>query len=60
MGNTTMCPSCDQNCPFWKLKNSCVLSRISYIFDNPATVFFTIFMSFWGNNGRSYVLFRAL
>jgi len=48
VGNLTMCPRCDQNCPFWQLKQSCLLSKITYMFDNTGTVFFTIFMSFWG------------
>ena len=48
MGNTTMCPQCDIYCPYWKLKDSCPLSKITYMFDNRATVFFAIFMSVWG------------
>nr|XP_022909053.1 anoctamin-4 isoform X2 [Onthophagus taurus] len=42
-----MCPLCDHWCDFWDLKETCVHSRISYLFDNPTTVFFAIFMSFW-------------
>ena len=52
MGNTLMCPSCDQNCPFWKLRDSCTLARVTYMFDNWATVIFTVFMSFWGKDRR--------
>ena len=44
----TMCPLCDQVCPYWKLGDSCLFSKISYTFDNPATVVFAVFMSFWG------------
>ncbi|XP_065557392.1 anoctamin-5-like [Artemia franciscana] len=43
----TMCPLCDQVCPYWKLGDSCLFSKISYTFDNPATVVFAVFMSFW-------------
>ncbi|XP_014662739.1 PREDICTED: anoctamin-4-like isoform X2 [Priapulus caudatus] len=48
LGSTVMCPLCDQLCPFWELKSSCFYSRLTYLFDNPATVFFSIFMSLWG------------
>ena len=47
-GNTTMCPNCDTYCPFWKLNSSCGLSQLTYVIDNESTVFFAIFMSFWG------------
>ena len=55
-----MCPACDHFCEYWELKETCLHSKIMYLFDNESTVFFAVFMSFWGNNGRSYVLFRAL
>nr|XP_026484489.1 anoctamin-1 isoform X6 [Vanessa tameamea] len=42
-----MCPQCDYYCDFWDLKTTCLQSRITYLFDNPTTVFFAIFMSFW-------------
>uniref|UniRef100_A0A2A4JBM3 Anoctamin n=1 Tax=Heliothis virescens TaxID=7102 RepID=A0A2A4JBM3_HELVI len=42
-----MCPQCDYFCDFWDLKATCLQSRITYLFDNPTTVFFAIFMSFW-------------
>lgn len=42
-----MCPLCDGWCGYWDLKETCVHSRITYLFDNPSTVFFAIFMSFW-------------
>ncbi|XP_045453771.1 anoctamin-5-like [Melitaea cinxia] len=42
-----MCPQCDHYCDFWDLKSTCLQSRITYLFDNPTTVFFAIFMSFW-------------
>ncbi|CAF3714176.1 unnamed protein product [Adineta steineri] len=45
--STYMCPRCDLSCPFWKLNESCVYSKISYVFDNIATVVFAILMSLW-------------
>ena len=27
--NTQMCPRCDKTCPFWKLSDSCLYSRVS-------------------------------
>ncbi|RMZ94526.1 anoctamin-4-like isoform X2, partial [Brachionus plicatilis] len=48
MGNLTMCPLCDQMmCQSWKLSESCFYSKISYIVDNPFTVFFSVFMAVW-------------
>ncbi|XP_033223638.1 anoctamin-4 isoform X2 [Belonocnema kinseyi] len=46
-GNITLCPLCDKACTYQKLGDSCLFSRLTYLFDNPATVFFAIFMSFW-------------
>ncbi|XP_043289044.1 anoctamin-4 isoform X2 [Venturia canescens] len=46
-GNITLCPLCDRACSYRRLKDSCLFSRLTYLFDNPATVFFAIFMSFW-------------
>lgn len=43
-----MCPLCDQMmCQSWKLSESCFYSKISYIVDNPFTVFFSVFMAVW-------------
>lgn len=47
-GNITLCPLCDKSCNYQRLKESCLYSIISYLFDNNATVFFSVFMSFWG------------
>lgn len=47
-GNITLCPLCDKACSYQRLSDSCLFSRITYLFDNPSTVFFAIFMSFWG------------
>lgn len=41
-----MCPLCEW-CDFWDLKETCFYAKISYLIDNPSTVFFAIFMSFW-------------
>ncbi|XP_058800910.1 anoctamin-4 isoform X2 [Phymastichus coffea] len=46
-GNITLCPLCDKACPYTKLGDSCLFARLTYLFDNPSTVFFAIFMSFW-------------
>lgn len=45
--NTVMCPLCDHHCDFWKLNSTCSEARITSLVDNPSTVFFAIFMSFW-------------
>ncbi|CAG9782709.1 unnamed protein product [Diatraea saccharalis] len=42
-----MCPLCDYFCDYWDLRDTCLQSRITYLFDNSTTVFFAIFMSFW-------------
>ncbi|XP_034944298.1 anoctamin-4 [Chelonus insularis] len=49
-GNITLCPLCDRACSFRTLGESCIFSRLTYLFDNPATVFFAIFMSFWATS----------
>ncbi|XP_039313689.1 anoctamin-4 isoform X4 [Solenopsis invicta] len=46
-GNITLCPICDRACTYQKLGDSCLFSKLTYLFDNPGTVFFAIFMSFW-------------
>lgn len=47
-GAIKLCPVCDGDCQYRLLSESCFFSRITYLFDNPSTVFFAIFMSFWG------------
>ena len=42
-----MCPLCDYWCDYWDLKDTCTHAKITYLIDNPTTVFFAIFMSFW-------------
>lgn len=46
--NITMCPLCDHACSYWKLVTACGTARASHLFDNPATVFFSVFMALWG------------
>ncbi|XP_019713375.1 anoctamin-1a isoform X2 [Hippocampus comes] len=45
--NITMCPLCDRACSYWKLMTACGTARASHLFDNPATVFFSVFMALW-------------
>lgn len=42
-----MCPLCDVKCDYWDLKETCLQTRITSLFDNQVTVVFAIFMSFW-------------
>ncbi|CAH0560973.1 unnamed protein product [Brassicogethes aeneus] len=42
-----MCPRCDKYCDYWRLSDSCTYSKIQHFIDNPATIFFAVFMSFW-------------
>uniref|UniRef100_A0A914DX58 Anoctamin n=1 Tax=Acrobeloides nanus TaxID=290746 RepID=A0A914DX58_9BILA len=42
-----MCPICDHYCDFTFLNGSCLYSKISYVFDNNATVFYTVIMCIW-------------
>ncbi|CAH2325854.1 anoctamin-1 isoform X1 [Pelobates cultripes] len=45
--NFTMCPLCDKTCNYWKISSACATARASHLFDNPATVFFSVFMALW-------------
>uniref|UniRef100_A0A336LP51 Anoctamin n=1 Tax=Culicoides sonorensis TaxID=179676 RepID=A0A336LP51_CULSO len=42
-----MCPICDYWCDYWKLEETCTHAKFTYLIDNPSTVFFAVFMSFW-------------
>ena len=42
-----MCPKCDKYCSYWSLTSSCIYSKVTHLFDNEATVFFSVFMSIW-------------
>uniref|UniRef100_A0A182JV28 Anoctamin n=1 Tax=Anopheles christyi TaxID=43041 RepID=A0A182JV28_9DIPT len=46
-GKTVLCPLCDRACSYQQLHESCFFAQLTYLFDNPSTVFFAIFMSFW-------------
>ena len=50
MGNTTICPQCDQQCYYSELKDSCIYAQFNHVFDNKATVALAIFMSAWGKS----------
>ena len=52
-GEFIMCPLCNERlgCAFWDLNDICFNTRISYLFDHPGTVFYSIFVSFWGESG---------
>lgn len=45
--SVTMCPLC-ANCSTWPLHQICDYTRIAYLFDHPGTIFYAVFMSFWG------------
>ncbi|XP_043284882.1 anoctamin-4-like [Venturia canescens] len=42
-----MCPLCDKYCDYWQLKKTCFHAKVTYLFDNPSTVVFSLFMSLW-------------
>ncbi|XP_074072956.1 anoctamin-7-like [Macrotis lagotis] len=45
-GTFVMCPLC-ATCVTWNISEICPMAKLGYLFDNPGTVFFSIFMSFW-------------
>ncbi|KFQ44677.1 Anoctamin-9, partial [Nestor notabilis] len=45
--DTIMCPLCDQQCPFWRLSDTCTYARVTHVIDNEGTVVFAIFMAIW-------------
>ena len=47
--NFVMCPLCGE-CDDWTLSDICVYKKVAYLFDHPGTVFYAIFMSFWGKH----------
>ena len=53
-----MCPLCEE-CDYWKLIDICLYKRIAYLFDHPGTVFYAIFMSFWGKTHSILLLSLA-
>ncbi|CAD5213080.1 unnamed protein product [Bursaphelenchus okinawaensis] len=46
-GKVLMCPICTKFCDFTPLSASCLYSKITYIFDNSATILFAAIMSIW-------------
>ncbi|XP_061306869.1 anoctamin-9 [Pezoporus flaviventris] len=44
---TIMCPLCDQQCPFWRLSDTCTYARVTHMIDNEGTVLFAMFMAIW-------------
>lgn len=58
--NITMCPLCDKTCSYWKMSSACATARASHLFDNPATVFFSVFMALWGKQSSSTLGFWAV
>lgn len=58
--NFTMCPLCDRVCDYWDLSTACGTARASHLFDNPATVFFAIFMSLWGRHAPLHLHLKVL
>ncbi|XP_014210857.1 anoctamin-5 [Copidosoma floridanum] len=44
--NRTMCSQCNF-CTTWNLNDTCLHSKVTYLFDNASTLFFAIFMSLW-------------
>ncbi|XP_012289037.1 anoctamin-4 [Orussus abietinus] len=44
-----MCPQCDFTCDYWRLSETCLLTKVTHLFDNSATVGFAIFMSVWAS-----------
>ncbi|XP_071829141.1 anoctamin-4-like isoform X2 [Apostichopus japonicus] len=46
-GSIIMCPSCDQDCDYSHLSSRCMYAKLTYLFDNGATIFFASFMSLW-------------
>uniref|UniRef100_A0A1S4LHD0 Anoctamin n=2 Tax=Ixodes scapularis TaxID=6945 RepID=A0A1S4LHD0_IXOSC len=46
-GNLVLCPACKKSCPYDHLSNKCTFTKIVYLFENPATVAFSIFMALW-------------
>uniref|UniRef100_A0AC34RTB4 Anoctamin n=1 Tax=Panagrolaimus sp. JU765 TaxID=591449 RepID=A0AC34RTB4_9BILA len=45
--NISICPSCEKNCDPIPLTGSCAYSKLTYVFDNHATIFFAAVMSIW-------------
>ncbi|CAN7995446.1 unnamed protein product, partial [Ixodes hexagonus] len=46
-GRLILCPGCKKRCTYDYLESKCTFSKIVYMFDNAATVGFSIFMALW-------------
>ncbi|KAI4530232.1 hypothetical protein MG293_020088 [Ovis ammon polii] len=46
-GWATVDDNIPRTCSYWKMSSACATARASHLFDNPATVFFSIFMALW-------------
>lgn len=56
--NRSMCPRCDDDdCAFWKLKDSCLYTKITRVFDNEMTLFFAFVMALWGEDLKHLTVF---
>ncbi|KAI1726715.1 calcium-activated chloride channel domain-containing protein [Ditylenchus destructor] len=42
-----ICPVCEKYCDFTPLSSSCIYAKLTYVFDNGATIFFAAVMSIW-------------
>lgn len=42
-----MCPLCNKYCGYWNLSNTCLYSKLTYMFDNDSTVIYAVLMSLW-------------
>lgn len=42
-----LCPACDKYCDYIPLNSTCLYSTATYVFDNYATIAFTVVMSLW-------------
>nr|CAD2192904.1 unnamed protein product [Meloidogyne enterolobii] len=42
-----LCPACEKFCDYIPLNSTCLYSKAAYVFDNYATIAFTVIMSIW-------------
>lgn len=50
MKNLTMCPLCEkEGCDYWQINDACPFASLTHIFDNYATIIFTIVMAIWSS-----------
>lgn len=53
--NIYMCPLCDKLCDYWQIHEACFYAKLTYLFDNYATIAFAVVMSFWSELIHSVV-----